>query len=51
MDLTPEMRAYLGSRETAGAMFYDTVLAFISMFKLTPVDAGDLLAQWVRETI
>ncbi len=50
VNLTPEMRTWLGRQHT-DVLLYDLMLSFIVKFNVTPVVAGKLLAQWVRETV
>ncbi len=49
--LSDEMRAWLGARCAGHALLYDTVLAFIRTFKVSPNQTGELIAQWIRETV
>ncbi len=42
------MRDFLGHVETERVL-WDAVQEFMARFRLTPEDAGRLLAQWVRE--
>ena len=47
--LTPAMREYLGRREVG--LFYDFVLTFMRHFDVSAVNAGQLIAQWIEETL
>lgn len=47
--LTEPIRAYL-RRSDRTALLYDVVQDLIKAFKLTPEQAGRVIAQWVEET-
>jgi hypothetical protein len=51
MKLTDEMRQHLRSADNALLPYFDMVFGFMREFSLTPDQAGELLAQWVRESI
>lgn len=48
MQLTDAMREWLG-RQPGDTLLYDFVLNFRAVFKLTPQQAGRLLAKWINE--
>ena len=49
MKLTPAMREFLGRQETGDAYLYDALLAFMREFGLDKVQAGRLVAKWMKE--
>lgn len=49
MTLTDDMRRWLNTPERRALRTYDFTLDFLRVFRLTPTEAGILLAQWSRE--
>ena len=49
--LTDTMRQWLRSPEHATLTTWDCLGEFLKEFKLSPEQAGQCIAQWIRETI
>jgi hypothetical protein len=49
--LNDAMRAFLRAPALATLPFYDMARAFMAAFDIGPEEAGDLLAQWIRESV
>ena len=51
MKLTPAMREFLGKCpvEHGGPVLYDALLSFMREFGLDKVQAGRLIAKWMKE--
>jgi len=48
--LTDPIRAYLRRAETT-ALLYDVVQDLVRAFNLTPEQAGNVILEWIKETI
>ena len=50
MILTDAIRAYLRA-SLHGALLYDVTMELIKEFELTPDEAGQVIVEWIRETV